>query len=478
MPKKRAETANQAKSIFLASMSHELRTPLNAVLGFSQLLSRDPELKTQQKEHLELINRSGGHLLGMIDEILSLSRIEAGRMELKQEPFSLVQMLKDIGQIMKSRAEAKGLSFHLELDSELSPYGQGDSGKIRQVLINLLGNAIKFTREGEVWLSARSQTIADDPAGVMLQLEVADTGPGIAPDQLDTIFEAFARGEQSQTSEGGTGLGLAISKTLVEMMRGDIRVQSEPGRGATFTVRIPLRLAEEDSVTSIEKPVAKKVIGLAPGQPEWRILVADDNTENRLLLTDMLTGAGFSVKEAQNGESAISKFQQWQPHFIWMDMRMPMMDGYEATKKIRELPGGNAVKIVAVTASVLEEQREEILASGCDYLVRKPFRYHEIFEAMAGQLSIKYLYKDAVAESMPTEGADLTAEMLAALPPELLQELGEAILTLDRVAVLVVVERIAAKAPDTAVGLKALVDKFQMSRIRELLAEMDLHDES
>ena len=214
-----------------------------------------------------------------------------------------------------------------------------------------------------------------------------DSGPGIAPEQLDTIFDAFAQGHRTEPGEGGTGLGLAISKSLVEMMRGEIRVQSEPGRGSTFTARIPLRLAEEAAVTSAEEPVAE-VIGLAPGQPEWRILVADDNVENRLLLTDMLTQIGFIVKEVQNGETAVAQFQKWQPHFIWMDMRMPVMDGYEATKKIRGLPGGGAVKIVAVTASVLEEHREGILVSGCDDLVRKPFRYHEIFEAMARQLSI------------------------------------------------------------------------------------------
>jgi signal transduction histidine kinase/streptogramin lyase/DNA-binding NarL/FixJ family response regulator len=472
--KENAEEANQAKSTFLASMSHELRTPLNAILGFARLMSRDEDLNAQQQERLKIINRSGEHLLDMVGDILSLSRIEAGRVGLSEEHFDLRQTLEDIVWIFRSRAEGKGLRLSLELADDFAPYLLGDAGKLRQVMINLLDNAVKFTQEGEVWLRARSQAMEEDPDMVMLQLEVEDTGPGIPSYQLDRVFEAFVQGERLRNGGAGTGLGLTISKSLVEMMGGELTVESKVGQGSLFRVDVPLRLAEAGALAPGGAPVAE-VIGLQAGQPEWRILVVDDNQENLLLLTNLLAQAGFTLQEAEDGEEAVAKFQEWRPHFIWMDMRMPVMDGYEATKKIRALPGGDAdaVKIVAVTASVLEEQREEILAAGCDDLVRKPFRDHEIFEAMARQLAVDYLYKEVEAGPAQTREVDLTAEMLSNLPPGLLEELCQTTLELNREATLEVIERMEEDAPDTAEGLRTLVRDYQMGRILELLGELE-----
>jgi signal transduction histidine kinase/ligand-binding sensor domain-containing protein/CheY-like chemotaxis protein len=466
-----AESANQAKSKFLANMSHELRTPLHAILGFSRLMTRDRNLSDGQKERLDVINRSGEHLLSMIDDVLSLTKIEAGRVELRQEQFDVTKLVQDVEQMMKSRAEGKGLRFTLELDPALPPYVQGDAGKLRQVLINLLGNAVKFTETGDVWLRARSQPMTDDPDMVMLHFEVQDSGPGIPQDRLDIIFESFVRLDHAQNVEGGTGLGLAISKMLLDMMNGEITVESKPGQGSLFKVKIPLQMVETGTPIPSKAPVAE-VIGLQADQPERRFLVVDDNLENRELLTTLLTSIGCNVKEANNGEEAISVFQEWHPHLIWMDMRMPVMDGFEATRKIRTLPGGDAVKIVAVTASVLEERHDEILACGCDEVVRKPFKDHEIFESMARQLGIKYLYKDRGAEAAQKPGINLTAEMLAGLPPDLLQNLRETTLVLNRDAILEVVERVAEHAPDTAENLRALVQNFQIKRIREVLGEV------
>jgi len=466
-----AEAANRAKSTFLANMSHELRTPLSAILGFTRLLIRDVGQNKEQQERLDIINRSGEHLLGMVDDILSLSKIEAGRIELKQDTFDVTQMLQDVGQMMTSRAEDKGLRFTLEIDPALPSYVQGDSGKLRQVLINLLGNAVKFTETGDVWLRARSQPVADDPDRAMLQLEAQDTGPGIAQDRLDEIFDNFVQLDRSQSTEGGTGLGLAISKTLVDMMDGEITVESQVGKGSLFTVNIPFQLAEAGPKIPSEAPVAE-VTGLTSGQPDWRILVVDDNKENRLLLRDLLSRVGFDIKEAKDGEDAIARFQQWQPHFIWMDMRMPVMDGYAATRKIRELPGGAEVNIVAVTASALAEDREDILASGCEDVVRKPFRNHEIFDAMARHLGVQYLYRERGRETGRDQDINLTPEMLDELPGELLEELRGTTLALDREATLEVIERIKAQAPETAEGLQNMVESLQMGKLGELLKEV------
>jgi signal transduction histidine kinase/DNA-binding response OmpR family regulator len=469
--KESAETANRAKSTFLANMSHELRTPLNAILGFAQILTRDSGLNEGQLERLDIINRSGEHLLGMVDDILSLSKIEAGGIELKQEAFDITQMLQDVGQMMKSRTEGKDLRFTLELDPALSPYVQGDAGKLRQVLINLLGNAVKFTKTGDVWLRARSQPVADDSDKVMLQFEVQDSGPGMPQDRLDEVFDSFVQLDHVQNTQRGTGLGLAISKTLVDIMGGEITAKSEVGRGSLFTVNIPFAPAEAGAAIPAEAPVAE-ITGLTSGQPDWRILLVDDNNENRLLLRDLISRVGFSIEEAKDGEEAIAKFEQWHPHFIWMDMRMPVMDGYAATRKIRALPGGAEVKIVAVTASALAEHREPMLASGCDDVVRKPFREHEIFDAMARHLGAHYLYRERQPETGRDQGIRLTPEILSELPRELLQELRATTLALDREAILQVIERIKDHAPETAEGLRTLVQDLQMGRLGDLLGKV------
>jgi Amt family ammonium transporter len=314
--------------------------------------------------------------------------------------------------------------------------------------------------------------LTDDPVKVRLQIEVQDTGPGIPADQFDHIFETFVRYDQEDSSSKGAGLGLSISKALVEKMGGRISLESELSVGSRFTLDLPMIAVQAEDILVTEMP-APEIIGLQDDGTEWRILVVDDNDENRLLLSNLLRQIGFSVQEAENGQEALALFQQWHPQLIWMDMRMPVMDGYQATKKIRNLPGGDAVVIAAITASVLEEQRAEILAAGCDDLVRKPFRDSEIFEVMADHLGVEFVTQEGPAPAIQLKEINLTAEMLAELPPELLQELREITLTLNRDAALAVVERIADQAPETGAGLRELVDNFQMSRIHKLLAETE-----
>ena len=369
------------------------------------------------------------------------------------------------------RAKSGGLRFALNLDSDLAGYVTTDSGKLRQILSNLMSNALKFTDEGDICLRARSTPMPDDPAMCRLELEVADSGCGIPPELLEGIFEPFVQDKRAQTGSKGTGLGLAISRSFVEMMDGEISVDSTPGKGSVFRVELPVALSEASEGVDVGS-FGLAVLGLAPGQPVWRILVVEDIVESRLLLSSLLREAGFEVREAENGEEAISLFQQWQPHLIWMDMRMPVMDGYEATRRIRNLAAGGAVKIIAVTASAFTEQRPQILAAGCDEVIHKPFRNHEVFESMARLLDIEYLYEKGGQELIRKVGNNLTADMLADLPGELVQELRETTLVLNQEAILEVIGRIEAHAPDTAAGLRELVDNYQVVELRELLGKV------
>ncbi len=466
-----ADAANRAKSTFLANMSHELRTPLNAILGFSEMLSRDAEITGNKKDRITIINHSGEHLLEMINDVLDLSKIEAGRVELELRAFELPLMLQDIGLMFEARAENAGLRFYLERDPLLAQYISSDVSKLRQILFNLLGNAVKFTTEGSITLRTRTETIKGDSSMLALHLEVKDTGPGIAPEQMERIFEPFVQAKRLKTDTKGTGLGLAICKSFVELLDGDISAESEVGKGSLFNVCIPVTLADAAEVVDL-KAIRPTVLGLESGQPAWRILVVEDSAENRLLLSSILQQAGFETREAENGLEAVDLYQKWHPHFIWMDMRMPVMDGYEATATIRELPGGSAVKIVAITASAFKEQRKNIIEAGCDDVVHKPVQSHEIFESMAHQLGARYIY-EAQNQDTLVEAAALTVEMMAGLPAHLREALRLPAQYLDASATNQVVERIRSNHPETADGLQLLVEEFSFDQIMKLLNESE-----
>ncbi|MDH3972937.1 MAG: ATP-binding protein [Deltaproteobacteria bacterium] len=466
--KEAAETANRIKSSFLANMSHELRTPLNAIIGFAEMLGYDRYTSKEQKEKIAIINRSSDHLLNMINDVLDLSRIEAGHVEVEPESFNLPLMLKDIGQMFEVRAEKAGLAFELSLHQALSRYVKTDVGKLRQIIINLLGNALKYSREGGFSLHARTMPVEGEPGMTILQLKVEDSGPGISPEYVDRIFEPFFQAKEDQNGSKSSGLGLVITKSFVELMGGEISVESRPGKGTLFSVELPVAQAEAVEAMSV-KAAPREVLGLEPGQPSWRILVVEDNMENRLLLSSLLKEAGFEIREAVNGKEAVDLFQQWEPHFIWMDMRLPVMDGYEATAKIRSLPKGNKVKIVAITASALREQHKRILDSGCNAVVTKPFKRREIFHALERYLDVSYTYEEEKEVKADEEEITLTSDMLTDLPPDLRELLREAALKLDIPATDGAIKEIGNKHPEIARGLQLLAREFRFEKILELL---------
>ena len=470
--KEAAEAANRAKSIFLANMSHELRTPLNAILGFSEMIARDPATPEPIQEKIEIINRSGDHLLAMINDVLNLSKIEAGRMELEPQAFSLSQMLQDLGRMFEERAGSARLRFTLDLDPDLPDYIEADSGKLRQILINLLGNAAKFTEQGGFTLRATTRPLTAVPGMVVLQLEVRDSGPGIPQDQIEHIFEAFVQSQHPQNNADGTGLGLSISKSFVDLMGGEIGVESRLGEGARFYVELPVSLVQTEEAHDHDaaKPA---VLGLEPGQPAWRILVVEDHPANRLLLNNLLKQTGFTVEEAENGEQAVTRFKLWRPDFIWMDMHMPVMDGYQATAKIRALPGGDSVKIAALSASAFDEQRQAILDAGCDEVVRKPFYTREVFAAMAKLLGVCYRYEERI-EQQADKPPEVSSAAIAALPQALLESLLFAAESLNEKQFEAALAPIREYDPALAGGFDALACDFRFDLIVELLkAQME-----
>ena len=331
---KEAQAANLAKSVFLANMSHELRTPLNAILGFSQLMSRDQKITSKQKESLDIINRSGEHLLNLINDVLEMSKIEAGKTTLNQELFDLHRLLQTIYEMFKIRADAKGLWFKFQLADNLPQCIVTDPRKLRQLLINLLSNAIKFTHQGGITLQAFTCSSGSFEHKIKLCFEVADTGKGIAPEELDKLFNPFVQTASGIQSQGGTGLGLAISHQFVELMNGKIKANSILGEGSVFAFDIQVELG--DAAKEEKATVSKRVQHLASGQANYRIVVVDDHQASCLALIQLLESVGLQPRAASNGQEAIALWQEWQPDLIWMDMRMPVMDGYEATRQIKQ----------------------------------------------------------------------------------------------------------------------------------------------
>ncbi len=427
------------------------------------MMRQDSRLSRSQCESLDIINRSGEHLLALINDVLEIAKIESGKLQLEIAPFDLATMISEISEMMKLRAEQKGLRLILDQSSEFPHYIRSDEARLRQIVVNLVGNAVKFTERGSVTirLNARKNTQRH------LLIEIEDTGPGISSENVKRLFQPFVQLDRS-AANGGTGLGLSIARQFARLMGGDIVIESTPGKGSLFRVDLPFELSDKDEIIRFGENGHGKVVALAPGQAARRILIAEDQRENQLLLSQLMINIGQEVKTADNGEQCVRIFREWHPDLIWMDRRMPIMDGMEATRRIRGLPGGDKVKIVAVTASVFKEQQPEIEAAGMDDLVRKPYHFDEVYQCLTKQLGIEYLYRNDRAETKP---AAPTPEMLAALPEDLLEQFRLALEELDSDRIDAIILRIGQIDADLAIGLTALAEYFDYPAILKLLEE-------
>ncbi|WP_437547302.1 ATP-binding protein [Sorangium sp. So ce367] len=476
-----AMTASRSKSAFLANMSHELRTPLNSILGFAQLVERDPSLADRHRENLAVICKSGEHLLGLVNDILEMAKIEAGRMTLVDAEFDLHDTLSGLSEMFAVEAQKRGLTLTVEREQDVPRHVSGDEGKLRQVLINLLGNALKFTPRGSVTLRASARRSAGVREGgahdgaatgrVRVSFEVTDTGRGMAKAELAQLFEAFAQTATGRQSREGTGLGLHISRRIVRMMGGDIRVESQVGRGTTLRFDVRLSLADApDARAGGATPRALRAVGLSPGQPRYRVLVVDDRWDVRHCLLKLLDSVGVEARSATNGLGAVAQWETWAPHLVLLDLRMPLLDGYEAASRIKASARGHETVVVAMTASAFEQNRALAAEAGCDDFVSKPFRDADILGLLTKHLGARFEYEERAAEPGAAQGAaavDL-ARAAAGLPAALRKDLRRAATRLDAKAVQATLDRFRPEDADLAGAVAELARGYRFDSILAL----------
>ncbi|MHC5859422.1 ATP-binding protein [Nostoc sp.] len=470
-----AAIANCAKSQFLAKMSHELRTPLNAILGFTQLMNRNDKISSEFQEDLGIISRSGEYLLTLINDVLEMSKIEAGQLHLTENSFDLHQLIHSITDMVALQALEKKIDLIAQQHPSVPRYVYGDESKLRQIILNLLSNAIKFTTTGSVTmrlqaLNGRVDSISTDDSKsiITLHLEVEDTGCGIAQSDIEAVFQAFTQTESGRQAKG-TGLGLSISRQFARLMGGDITARSILNHQSTFICEVLLTLV--NSVDVIVPETTGAVIGLEPGQPIYRILVAEDVKENRLLLVRLLELVGFEVCAVENGKEAIALWSEWHPHLILMDIQMPVMDGYESTQQIRGMEGGKEVVIIAVTAYAFEEDYTTSIQAGCNDHITKPFIETILFDKIAHYLGVHYRYREEVLPGLDQQTLlhkSLTAKDLQVMSPEWIIQTHQAALDLNDAKLYNLIAQIPNQEQVLANALKYLVDNFELEAIATL----------
>ncbi|HIK30916.1 MAG TPA: CHASE2 domain-containing protein [Oscillatoriales cyanobacterium M4454_W2019_049] len=477
----RAEAASQTKSQFLANMSHELRTPLNAILGFTQIVRRDADLKPSHRDYLDIVYRSSEHLLELIDDILDLAKLEAGRMSLDESNFDLYDLIESSVELFQAQAEQKELQLVLHIEPGVPRYVRGDRKKLRSCLVNPLSNALKFTHQGSITLKVSSSVRPTErQKGAKrinyLRVEIRDTGIGIAPEEVDRVFEAFAQTQSGRQSGSGTGLGLAITRQFVRLMGGEISVSSRVGEGTTLSFDVAITpLLEERNAVEIDRSVA---VGLEPGQPTFRILVVDNDPDSRTLLVTLLENIGFEVRSAENGLEAVVKWERWQPHLVWMDERMPIADGLTATQQIRARERRGKTRdeptvIIGMRTTIPDNRDLEAMkAVGYDDAVCKPISEVMALDTLTRYLGVCYRY-----ESMPesrlslrkvSESESFIVAQLREMPISWVRTLNRAANQVNEDAVLELIEQIPDNRVQLAESLLDLANDFRLDVIVRL----------
>ncbi len=452
-----ADAASNAKSAFLASMSHEIRTPLNAILGYAHLLKRDIELSKKHTQALASISSSGEHLLDLLSDILAMSSIEAGRTTLDEDVFDLHELLRTLESMFSLRVREKGLVFSVEMEPGLPRHVSADQRKLRQILFNLLSNAVRFSDRGTVTLRVRARD------GV-LEFDVEDSGPGMSPAEQAALFRPFSQTESGRRKYGGAGLGLAISRGFVELMGGHIGVRSEPGKGSCFQFSVRARRVEKEP--SLREP--DQIVRLRSTLKPPRVLVVEDHPESRKLLIELQRSAGFDVRGAGDGREAIRIWDEWRPHFIWMDMNLPVLDGYQSTREILAKDATKQTVIVALTASVFEEDRARILASGCADFMTKPFSEQAIFACLEKHLHVEY-EREATPPS-GNESLETIAAKMEALPKELFDRIRRHTRMLDAAALTDLADNLAAEHPVVSQFLKHSAEQLDFAALEAVIS--------
>jgi PAS domain S-box-containing protein len=483
-----AEVANRAKSTFLANMSHELRTPLNSILGIAQLMERDAGFPGQHRDTLKILSHSGTHLLDLINDLLEISKMEAGKMVPVITSFDLHSFLGDLEEMTRLRADQKGLKLRFEYESHLPQYIETDVRKLRQILVNLLGNAIKYTEKGHVTLRVAFKEGMDTTPEAMplclgrLEFEIEDTGIGMAPEDTQRIFDPFVQLDPGLTARDGTGLGLTLTRMFVELLDGEITLRSQVGKGSTFVFCIAVKRAEGAAIHT--QKADRQVIGLMRGHPPYRLLVVDDSVENRFVLRRLLEQSGFSVLEAASGQEAVDLYKSGQPDLIWMDLRMPAMDGFEAARRIREAESGRRdeegkethTPIIALTAGVMEDERPSSHSEVFDGWVYKPFRETEVFEQLEKHLGVQFVYQPSVGSagegSTLRDKSALTPADLSTLPAIWLKEFLQALKKGRSAPLFNMIDQIRPEHADLAHSLAELVHIYRFDKLIAVTAEV------